>query len=159
MAKSVNSVTLLGNLGQDPEVKALSSGAHVANFSLATTESFKDQSGNWQDKTEWHRVVFWNRQAEIAGQYLHKGDKVYVEGKLQTRSWDQDGVTRYITEVRGTNLVLLSNKGDNSGGGGFNPAPQQAPYNDSFQEAKPNNNPAQNSPADQFDDDDDDVPF
>jgi len=165
MAFSVNKVTLLGNLGQEPDVRSTPSGQSVVNISIATSESYKDQGGNWQDKTEWHRVVLWNKLADIVSQYVRKGDKVYIEGKLQTRSWEQEGVKRYTTEISATNIILLSNRNEGGSGSAYNPAPQQAPYNDSFQEANHNppskqkqapNNPA---PAEQFDDDDDDVPF
>ncbi len=117
MAKSLNRVTLLGNLGRDPELRTTPSGASVCNFSIATTESYKDKNDQWQEVTDWHNVVFWNRQAEVAGQYLKKGSKVYIEGKLKTRSYEKDGVTRYVTEVMGNNLVLLPSGGTGSGSG------------------------------------------
>ncbi len=122
MAKSLNRVTLLGNLGRDPEVRTTPSGATVCNFSIATTESYKDKNDQWQEVTDWHNVVFWNRQAEVAGQYLKKGSKVYIEGKLKTRSYEKDGVTRYVTEVMGNNLVLLpaGNMGGGQGGNVYN---------------------------------------
>ena len=110
MAFSVNKVTLLGNLGQEPDVRSTPSGQSVVNISIATSESYKDQGGNWQDKTEWHRVVLWNKLADIVSQYVRKGDKVYIEGKLQTRSWEQEGVKRYTTEISATNIILLSNR-------------------------------------------------
>ena len=103
MARSgINKVILVGNLGQDPEVKYTAGGAAVTTLSLATSESWKDKdTGQDQEKTEWHRVVLWRRLAEIAGEYLKKGSKVYIEGQLQTRKWEQDGQTRYTTEVVG----------------------------------------------------------
>jgi single-strand DNA-binding protein len=109
MSKSVNKVILLGNLGKDPEVKYTPSGTAVATLSLATEEKTKDKSGEWQTKTEWHNVILWSRLAEIAGEYLKKGGKVYIEGRLQTRSWDdkQSGQKKYMTEVVGQELVLL----------------------------------------------------
>ena len=102
--KSLNRVTLIGNLGKDPEIKYTPSGAPVAKITLATNERYKDKSGEWQDRTEWHNVVLWQRLAEIAGEYLKKGGKVYVEGRLQTRSWDdkQTNQKKYMTEVVAT---------------------------------------------------------
>ncbi len=121
--KSVNKVTLLGNLGKDPEVKYTPSGTPVAKLALATNERFKDKEGQWQDRTEWHNVVLWQRLAEIAGEYLKKGSKVYIEGKLQTRSWEdkQSGQKKYMTEVVANDLVLLGGRGEGGGesGGGF----------------------------------------
>jgi single-strand DNA-binding protein len=117
--KSVNKVTLLGNLGKDPEVKYTPSGTPVAKLALATNERYKDKEGQWQDRTEWHNVVLWQRLAEIAGEYLKKGSKVYIEGKLQTRSWDdkQTNQKRYMTEVVANDLVLLGGRGDGGGSG------------------------------------------
>ncbi len=114
MPKSVNKVILLGNLGKDPEVKYTPSGTPVAKLTLATNERFKDKDGQWQDRTEWHNVVLWQRLAEIAGEYLKKGSKVYIEGRLQTRSWDdkQTNQKRYMTEVVAHDLVLLSGRGE-----------------------------------------------
>jgi single-strand DNA-binding protein len=105
--KSLNKVQLIGNLGKDPEVKYTPQGTPVAKIALATNERFKDKDGNWQDRTEWHNVVLWQRLAEIAGEYLKKGGKVYVEGRLQTRSWDDktSGQKKYMTSVlRSPNL-------------------------------------------------------
>ena len=106
MARSgINKVILVGNLGQDPEVKYTAGGAAVTTLSLATSESWKDKdTGSDQERTEWHRVVLWRRLAEIAGEYLKKGSKVYIEGQLQTRKWEQDGQTRYTTEVIGRDM-------------------------------------------------------
>jgi single-strand DNA-binding protein len=120
MPKSVNKVILIGNLGKDPEVKYTPQGTAVAKITLATNERFKDKSGEWQDRTEWHNVVLWQRLAEIAGEYLKKGGKVYIEGRLQTRSWDdkQTNQKKYMTEVVANDLVLLSGRGESGGGGG-----------------------------------------
>jgi single-strand DNA-binding protein len=109
MAKSVNKVILLGNLGNDPEVKYVPSGAAVAKFSLATNERYKDKNEEWQDRVEWHNVIAWQRLAEIVGEYLKKGSKVYVEGKLQTSSWEdrQSGEKKYRTEIVARDIVLL----------------------------------------------------
>src|SRR2546430_1574248 len=111
MAKSVNKVILVGNLGKDPEIKYTPSGTAVAKFSLATNERFKDKSGEWQDRTEWHNIVAWQRLAEIAGEYLKKGSKAYVEGRVQTSSWEdrQSGETKYRAEIIARDLVLLGN--------------------------------------------------
>ncbi len=119
MAKSINKVILIGNLGKDPEVKFTPSGVPVAKFSLATNERFKDKAGEWQDRTEWHNIVAWQRLAEIAGEYLKKGGKVYIEGRLQTSSWEdkQSGEKKYRTEIIAQDLVLLGSRGE--GGGDF----------------------------------------
>ena len=116
MARSgINKVILVGNLGQDPEVKYTAGGAAVTTLSLATSESWKDKdTGSDQEKTEWHRVVLWRRLAEIAGEYLKKGSKVYIEGQLQTRKWEQDGQTRYTTEVVGRDMQFLDSRGTSS---------------------------------------------
>jgi single-strand DNA-binding protein len=109
MPKSVNKVILVGNLGKDPEVKYTPNGTPIAKFSLATNERFKDKSGEWQDRTEWHNIIAWQRLAEIVGEYVTKGSKVYIEGKLQTSSWEdrQSGEKKYRTEIIARDLVLL----------------------------------------------------
>ena len=108
MAGSVNRVQILGNLGQDPEVRHTQGGKAVATLSVATSDQWKDASGERQERTEWHRVVLWDRLAEIAQQYLRKGSKAYLEGSLQTRKWtDKEGIDRYTTEIRGDRLVML----------------------------------------------------
>lgn len=105
----VNKVILVGRLGKDPEVRSLDSGVSVANFTMATSESYKDRTtGEKKEITEWHNIVLWRGLAEVAQKYLHKGDMVYVEGKLRTRSWEKDGVTRYTTEVVADNMTMLS---------------------------------------------------
>ena len=117
---SVNKVILVGNLGKDPELRYTASGTAVANFSLATTEKYKDRDGNSQEKTEWHNIVVWRQLAEICGKYLTKGKQIYIEGKIQTRSYDdRDGNKRYITEIVVDQMQMLGRAGeDNSGGGG-----------------------------------------
>ncbi|MBU2840277.1 single-stranded DNA-binding protein [Acidithiobacillus thiooxidans] len=133
----VNKAIVLGYLGKDPEVRYQPDGNAVANFSIATSESFKDREGNKKERTEWHRIVLWGRLAEIAGQYLRKGSMAYVEGKIQTRKWqDKNGEERYSTEIVGNRLQLIGGKHDDadtpaspesdtgvSGGGGTDPAP------------------------------------
>ena len=119
MSRSLNKVTLIGNLGADPEVRSTSNGSRVATLSVATSRQWKNQSGERQEKTEWHRVVLWNsnysKLADIAEKYCKKGDKVYVEGAVEYRSWqDREGQTRYTTEINGRELILLSGKGDSS---------------------------------------------
>jgi single-strand DNA-binding protein len=126
----VNKVTLLGNLGQDPEVRTLESGVKVATISIATGESYKDQAGEWQERTEWHRVVLWRWYAERA-EKLKKGDKIYIEGKLATRSWEQDGVKKYVTEIIATDLQYTAKMGDGTYTGGV-PAPTENPYDGSI---------------------------
>ncbi len=112
----VNKVIIVGRLGKDPEVRHLENGATVANFSVATSETYKDRNtGERKEQTEWHNVVLWRGLAEVAEKYLHKGEMVYIEGKLRTRSWEKDGVTRYTTEIVGDNMTMLSPKGSNEG--------------------------------------------
>ena len=156
MARGVNKVILVGNLGKDPEIKYTASGAAIANLTLATSESWNDkQSGEKVEKTEWHRVVAFQRLAEIMGEYLRKGSQVYIEGKLQTRKWqDQNGQDRWTTEVVANEMQMLGARGGEGGGqpqgggggGGFrkNPAPQQQ---------------APAKPASDNDFADDDIPF
>ncbi|MFG6139389.1 single-stranded DNA-binding protein [Halomonas sp. B23F22_10] len=119
MARGVNKVILIGNLGQDPEVRFTPSGTAVANLNLATTDTWMDrQSGQRQERTEWHRVVMFNKTAEIAQQYLRKGSKVYVEGRLQTRKWqDQNGQDKYSTEIVANDMQMLDSRGGEMGGG------------------------------------------
>jgi single-strand DNA-binding protein len=113
----VNKVILVGRLGKEPEVRNLENGAAVANFTIATSESYKDKTtGEKKEVTEWHNIVLWRGLAEIAQKYLHKGDLIYVEGKLRTRSWEKDGVTRYTTEIVGDNMTMLGSRGGSGGG-------------------------------------------
>jgi len=114
MAKSVNKVILVGNLGKDPEVKFTPSGTAVAKFSLATNERYKDKAGEWQDRTEWHNIVAWQRLAEIVGEYVKKGSKIYIEGRLQTSSWDdkESGQKKYKTEIIAQEVVRLGGRGE-----------------------------------------------
>jgi single-strand DNA-binding protein len=119
MAKSVNKVILLGNVGKDPEIRSTGGGTMVANFTLATSDRQKDAQGNWQDRTEWHNIVAFTRLAEIVRDYVQKGSKLYIEGKIQTRSWDdkQSGEKRYRTEIICFDISLLSGRSDDQGGG------------------------------------------
>jgi len=153
MPKSVNKVILLGNLGKDPEVKYTPSGTPVAKLTLATNERFKDKDGQWQDRTEWHNIVLWQRLAEIAGEYLKKGSKVYIEGKLQTRSWEdkQTNQKRYMTEVVANDIVLLSGRSE---GGEFSRG--AAAGGNNFDQRVPEHEPAvaNTSPIS-----DEDIPF
>ena len=161
MARGVNKVILVGNLGRDPEIKYTASGAAIANITIATSESWNDkQSGEKVEKTEWHRVVAFQRLAEIMGEYLKKGSQVYIEGKLQTRKWqDQNGQDRYSTEVVASDMQMLGSRGGEGGGsqqntGGFrsNPKPQQQqPQQPQQQQSAPA------SSGGGFDDDD--IPF
>jgi len=114
--RSLNKVLLIGHLGSDPEVRHTPSGSAVANFRLATNESFNDRSGNRQERTEWHRIVAWAKLADICGQYLRKGNQVYIEGRIQTREWnDQQGQRRFTTEVVATNMIMLGGRGQTQG--------------------------------------------
>ena len=121
MAKSVNKVILLGNVGKDPEFKMTPGGVGVATFSIATSDRTKDKAGEWQDRTEWHNLVAFQRTAEIVRDYVKKGTKLYVEGKIQTRSWDdkESGQKKYRTEIIVNDLSLLSGRGEGEGGGGY----------------------------------------
>ena len=115
---SVNKVILIGNLGKDPEIRTTPQGTSLARFSVATTTNWKDNTGARQERTEWHDVVAWEKLAQICGEYLHKGKMVYVEGSLQTRSWeDQNGQKRYKTEIKANNVVMLSPRVDGAGAG------------------------------------------
>ncbi len=163
MARGINKVILIGNLGNDPETRYTQSGAAVTNISLATSESWKDkQTGQPQERTEWHRVVFFNRLAEIAGEYLRKGSKVYVEGSLRTRKWqDQSGQDRYTTEIVGNEMQMLDSRGSGMGapdpdqGQGYD-APTAAPAPAPQQAAAAG---GQAAPPASFEDFDDDIPF
>lgn len=157
-SRGVNKVILIGNLGRDPEVRYTASGSAVANVTLATSESWRDrQTGEQQEKTEWHRVVFFNRLGEIAGEYLRKGSKIYVEGRLQTRKWqDQSGNDRYTTEIVGNEMQMLDSRG---GGGGGGPASGGAAMNE---QPSGDSGPSQGGSrgmADAPADFDDDIPF
>ncbi|MGA8393095.1 MAG: single-stranded DNA-binding protein [Burkholderiaceae bacterium] len=168
---SVNKVIIVGNLGRDPEVRSFPSGDRVANVTVATTDKWKDkQTGEMREATEWHRVVFNGRLAEIAEQYLRKGSQVYVEGSLRTRKWtDQSGVEKYSTEIRADQMQMLGSRqgmgqpsDDEGGGGGYDSTPRRAPPPS---RAAPAAAPAQRPPAPApkassgFDDMDDDIPF
>jgi len=116
---SLNKVMLIGNLGKDPEVRYTTSGQAVASFSLATSEKFKNKSGEWEERTEWHRVTLWGKQAEISGEDLAKGRTVFIEGRLQTRKWtDRDGNEKYTTEIVGDRMQMLGGKGEAGSGSG-----------------------------------------
>ena len=162
MARGINKVILVGNLGNDPEVRYANNGSAIANLSIATSESWKDKNtGDQVEKTEWHRVVMFNRLGEIAGEYLKKGSKVYVEGKLQTRKWqDQSGQDRYTTEIVANEMQMLDSRGDsNMGSGGGYQAPQQqsAPQQQqSTPQQQQQSAPASPQPSNDFDDD---IPF
>jgi single-strand DNA-binding protein len=155
--KSLNRVQLIGNLGKDPEVKYTPQGTPVAKLTIATNERFKDKSGEWQDRTEWHNVVLWQRLAEIAGEYLKKGGKVYVEGRLQTRSWDDktSGQKKYMTEVVASDLILLGGRGESEGGGSYSRgASASAGNGNNFDQRVPETEPAGAGPIT-----DEDIPF
>lgn len=115
----INKAILIGNLGADPEIRYTQNGTPVATFNIATTERWKDQEGQMQESTEWHRIVAWRKLADICGQYLQKGSRVYIEGKIQTRKWqDQNGVERYTTEIQAREMKMLSPRGEGGMGGG-----------------------------------------
>ena len=160
MARGINKVILVGNLGQDPELRYTGSGTAVCNMRIATSESYKDRDGNQVENTEWHTVVAWSRLAEICGEYLKKGRQVYIEGQLQTRQWeDKDGNTRYSTEVKAREMQMLG--GRDGGGGDDNsydqsPRPQRQPQ----QRSQPKPQPANSGGGDGYEfTPDDDLPF
>lgn len=155
--KGVNKVILVGNLGKDPEVKYTPQGTPVAKFTVATGDRFKDKDGNWQDRTEWHNVTAWSRTAEIVGEYLKKGSKVYIEGSLRTHSWEdkQTGQKKYMTEIVVNDLVLLGGRGEGSGdSGGYSRGASAGGNN--FDQRTPEHEatPAMSSPIS-----DEDIPF
>ena len=123
--KSLNRVNLIGNLGRDPELSYTAGGLAVAKFSIATNERWKDASGNIQERAEWHNIVAWGKLAEICGQYLKKGSKVFLEGRLQTRSWDDKntGVKKYMTEIVANDMIMLDSKGEGAASGAEPPSP------------------------------------
>jgi single-strand DNA-binding protein len=161
-SRGINKVILIGNLGNDPEVRYSQAGAAITNISVATSETWKDkQTGQPQERTEWHRVVFFNRLAEIAGEYLRKGSKVFIEGSLRTRKWqDKEGQDRYTTEVVASEMQMLDSRGQGGGqGGGFQSQeeyPRSAPQSGAAA-AAPAAAPA--APAGDYDNFDDDIPF
>lgn len=167
-SRGVNKVILIGNLGVDPEVRYMPSGSAVTNIRIATSETWKDQqTGQQQERTEWHRVVFFGKLAEIAGEYLRKGSKVYVEGSLRTRKWQgQDGKDNYSTEIVANEMQMLDSRG---GGGGAPMGGEREQYAD-YPEAAPPSAPSRSTrpmpeerpakpPAKNLDDFDDDIPF
>lgn len=157
MARGVNKVILIGNLGQDPEVKYMPNGNAVANITVATSESWKDKNtGEQVDKTEWHRVVFFRRLAEIVGEYLKKGSKIYIEGKLQTRKWqDKNGADHWTTEVIANEMQML----DSRGGGSSDFNQNQGAPSQSAPQSGQQSGSSQAAPAPMNNDFDDDIPF
>ncbi|MCH7666490.1 MAG: single-stranded DNA-binding protein [Acidobacteria bacterium] len=149
----LNKVMLIGNLGRDPEVRSTPSGQNVASFSLATNRKWKDRDGNRQEQTEWHNIVCWGRQAEIAGQYLTKGKQIYIEGRIQTRSWDDkaSGEKKYRTEIICDNFQMLGSRG--GGGGDYSGGEGSGGAGGGYSGG------AGSSPASSSGPDDDDIPF
>ena len=159
-SRGVNKVILVGNVGNDPEVRYMPNGNAVANISVATSDSWKDKStGEQQDRTEWHRVVFFNRLAEIVEQYVKKGSKLYIEGRLQTRSWEQDGVKRYSTEIVSNEMQMLDSRGSSGASPGDNPFGQKEQQQASAKPAQAASAEAAPAQASNFDNFDDDIPF
>jgi single-strand DNA-binding protein len=168
MARGVNKVILVGNLGADPETRAMPSGSSVANLRIATSESWRDKtSGEQQERTEWHRVALFGRLAEIASEYLRKGSQVYIEGSLRTRKWqDKQGNERYTTEIVGNDLQMLGGRsaggGGGAGGGGYSSAAPSASGGAAGKGSAPDAYPEYSGPSpqgDEKDDFDDDIPF
>ena len=158
-SRGVNKVILVGNVGNDPEFRVMPNGNGVANVSLATSETWKDKNtGDQQEKTEWHRVIFFNRLAEIVEQYVKKGTKLYIEGRLQTRSWEQDGVKRYTTEIVASEMQMLDSRGSGGGNMGDNSFGQGAGGGSPAAKSSSTAAAPQAAPAN-FDNFDDDIPF
>lgn len=157
---SLNKVMLIGRLGQDPEVRYTQSNTAVATLSVATSERYKDGNGEFQEKTEWHRVVAWGRLAEICQQYLNKGSLIYIEGPLQTRQWeDNQGQKKYTTEIKALQMTMLDSKGSGGGNQGGNQGGNRAPVQN--QNTAPQSKPMSSNVelGSNFDDMDDDLPF
>lgn len=163
MGRSVNKVTLLGNVGKDPEIRSTTGGNMVANLTLATSDNQKDAQGNWQERTEWHNLVAFKRTAEIVRDYVKKGSKLYIEGKITNRSWDdkESGQKRYKTEILVNELVLLSSRDEGSGGGagGYNKSTSSASSAASFDQRPPAAASAPDDYAQSAEISDDDIPF
>ena len=161
MARSVNKVTLLGNVGKDPEIRSTPSGTMVANLTLATSDRQKDAQGNWQDRTEWHNLVAFTRTAEIVRDYVKKGSKIYIEGKIQTRSWDdkESGQKRYRTEIIVNELVLLSSREEGAGGGASQGGYSRSTSSSSTASFDQRPPAGQDDVAQQAEISDDDIPF
>jgi single-strand DNA-binding protein len=173
MARGVNKVILIGNVGGDPETRYLPNGNAVTNITLATSDNWKDkQTGQPQERTEWHRVAFFGKVAEIAGEYLRKGSQVYIEGRLQTREWEKDGVKRYTTEIvvdMGGSMQLLGGRGGSDDSAPRQSAPRQQPQREQQHQQPQQQAPREARPAPQqqpvaqpapdFDSFDDDIPF
>lgn len=161
MARSVNKVTLLGNVGKDPEIRSTPGGTMVANLALATSDRQKDAQGNWQDHTEWHTLKAFNRTAEIVRDYVKKGSKLYIEGKLTTNSWEdkETKAKRYRTEILVNELVLLSSREEGSGGGGYSKPASSSSSAASFDQRPPAAAGGQDDYAQQSEISDDDIPF
>lgn len=166
MSRGINKVILIGNLGGDPEVCHMPNGGAVTNLTIATSQGWKDKNtGQQQERTEWHRVVFFNRLAEICGQYLRKGSKIYLEGSLRTKEWEKDGVKRYTTEIIGSEMQMLDSRvggGDQQSGGDQSQAGSN--YSPSSQQTQPQQNnqsaaTAKNNPPSDSGDFEDSIPF
>jgi single-strand DNA-binding protein len=154
---SLNKVTLIGNLGKDPETRYMPNGEAVTNITIATTETWKDKAGEKQEKTEWHRVTFYRRLAEIAGEYLKKGSQIYVEGRLETRKWqDKEGKDRYTTEVIASEMKML---GSRPGMGGGDTSERDGPPSQGSSKPSGGSSSAAKGSAAKFDDFEDDIPF
>jgi single-strand DNA-binding protein len=145
MPFSLNRVTLIGRVGQDPELRTIPSGAQTCTFSLATSESFKDRNGEWKEETEWHRIVCWEKTAEQANKYLKKGSRVAVEGKIKRREYDKDGAKQNITEIRAASLIFLESRDKND-------SSDDSSYSSNYSDKGPASHVAENN-------DDDDIPF
>jgi single-strand DNA-binding protein len=166
-SRGINKVILVGNVGQDPETRYMPNGGAVTNLSIATSETWKDKSsGEQQERTEWHRVVFYQRLAEIVAEYVKKGSKIYVEGRLQTRSWEQDGVKRYATEIIANEMQMLDGRGGSGGEGGGGSYQSSQPQQRSSGGGSGGGSGGSGAPRNQqpvpppsMDDFDDDIPF
>lgn len=166
-SRGINKVILVGNVGQDPETRYMPNGGAVTNLSIATSETWKDKnSGEQQERTEWHRVVFYQRLAEIVAEYVKKGSKLYIEGSLRTRSWEQDGVKRYATEIIADQMQMLDGRGGSGGEGGDGGSYQRSQPSQQRSSGNSGGNAGGGAPRNQqpappqgMDDFDDDIPF
>ena len=161
-SRGINKVILVGNVGGDPETRYMPNGNAVTNITLATSETWKDKNnGEQQERTEWHRITFYQRLAEIVAEYVKKGSKLYVEGRLQTRSWEQDGIKRYATDIIANEMQMLDSRGGNSNnsGGGYQPSQSSQPSSQApAQQGGGSSSAPQQAPAD-MESFDDDIPF
>ena len=159
MARSLNRAQLIGNLGRDPELRSTPSGKSVCTISVATTESYKNSNGEWQDNTEWHRVILWDRLADVAAQYLKQGSKVFIEGRIKTRSYEQEGITKYTTEIVAINMIMMGSGSGSGSGDSYPSAGNSGSSSNTASESKSTQGNYDQYQVDSNDSEDDDIPF